>query len=75
MRIVFVLMIAFVLGVNYCVLYRLWHLMPAYPFSKIMLICAAIVVVSPFISLGLGSYFPSSITAFMHKVGKARLIF
>ena len=68
-------MLVAILGANFYVFFRLWHLIPIYPASRIILVSIAVFLVfSPFISLGLGDRFPVSISSFMYRVGTSWLI-
>ena len=63
-------MLVVMIGANYYVFYRLWHLMPAFPASKVILACIAFfLILLPIVSIGMGYRFPFSIASFMYKVG------
>ena len=73
--ILFLSMLVVMIGANFYVFYRLWHLIPAFPASKIILTCIAVLLLSLLlISMGFGSNFPYSISSFMYRVGTSWII-
>lgn len=71
----FLLMIAVMLGGHYYVFYRIWQMMPPTMIGRIVLVVVGLlVVVSPFVSIGLGDSFPTPVTSLMYKVGTSWLI-
>jgi len=72
---VFFTMFAIILGANFYVFFRLWHLIPVFPSGRIILVSVAIFMVSaPFISIGLGDRFPFSVSSVMYRVGTSWII-
>ncbi|MCL2502748.1 MAG: metallophosphoesterase [Bacteroidales bacterium] len=64
-----------IFGLNFYIFFRLWHLIPVFPAGRVILVGVAVfLVVSPFISLGLGSRFPFSVSSCMYRVGTSWLI-
>jgi predicted MPP superfamily phosphohydrolase len=63
-------MIAVILGGNFYVFYRLWHMMPPITTGRIILFAFAVIVItSPFISILLDDHLPTSLTAMLYKIG------
>ena len=63
-------MLAVMLGANYYIFFRLWHLIPTFPASRILLACIAVfLAVAPFLSMGFGDRFPYHVSSFMYHVG------
>ena len=63
------------LGAHYYIFFRLWHLIPAFPASRIILVSVAVLlIVLPFIALGFGDHFPFQVSSFMYRVGTSWLI-
>ena len=68
-------MLAVLIGANFYIFFRLWHLIPLFPASRPLLIGVAILlVILPFVSMGLGPLFPYSISSLMYRVGTSWLI-
>ena len=68
-------MLVVVSGASFYVFYRFWYLIPPSTISRAILICVTVfLVVSPFISLGLGTRFPFPVTSFLYQVGTSWLI-
>ena len=58
------------LGANFYIFFRLWHLIPPFPANKIILVSVAVIMLAlPFITLGLGNHFPLPVTSIMYRVG------
>lgn len=63
------------LGANFYIFFRLWHLIPVFPAGRTILVCIAVFLfVLPFISLGLGDRFPFTVSSFMYRVSTSWLI-
>ena len=68
--ILFLSMLVVMIGANFYVFYRLWHIIPPFPASKIILTCIAVFLLSTlFISIGLGRSLPYLLSSFMYRVG------
>jgi len=69
------LMISVILGGNFYVFYRIWQMMPPTHIGRILLIVfAVLMIIFPIVSSVIGDSFPTSVTAFMYKVGTSWLI-
>jgi len=65
-----IVMLAVILGANFYVFYRLWHLIPAIPFIRPLLVVFAVIAVgSMFAALMLGNKLPSAVTSFLYTLG------
>ena len=63
------------LGANFYIFFRLWHLIPVFPAGRIILVCVAVVLfVLPFISLALSDHFPFTVSSFMYRISTSWLI-
>ena len=72
-------MLVVMLGAHFYILFRLWHLISAFPAGRIIVIGFAIflvvfLIVSPIISLGFGDRFPYSVSSFLFRIGTSWLI-
>jgi len=68
-------MLAVILGGNYYVFFRLWHMMPPTVIGRVLLIClAVIVIISPVLSMGFGGALPSPLVSVMYKIGTSWII-
>ena len=68
-------MLVVIFGANFYIFFRLWHLVPLFPASRIILISAAfLLVLLPFISIGLGSRFSYTVSSWMYRIGTSWLI-
>ncbi|MCL2246287.1 MAG: metallophosphoesterase [Lentimicrobiaceae bacterium] len=68
-------MLAAILGANFYVFFRLWHLIPLFTGSRIVLVCIAVFLCSsPLMAMGLGNRFPVSVTSLLYQVGTSWLI-
>ena len=64
-----------ILGANFYVFFRLWHLIPQFPASKIILVSVAVaMVILPFITMGFGNHFPLPVASVMYRVGTSWII-
>jgi len=73
--IVILTLLVVLLGANFYIFFRLWNLIPVFPAGRILLIGIAIfLLVLPFIALGLGNYFPFTLSSFMYRVSTSWLI-
>ena len=74
--IIFILtLLVVLLGANFYIFFRLWHLIPTFPAGRTILVCVAVfLVVLPFISLALGNYFPFTVSSVMFRVSMSWLI-
>jgi len=62
-------MLLVILGMNFYVFFRLWHIMPA---GKILVVIAAVALISCFFAGMLGGYFlPSGIATIAYRIGTA----
>jgi len=63
-------MLAVILGANFYVFYRLWHIIPAGNVVRPLLVTFAVIVVFSFFS-GLigGNFLPATLTSFLYKLG------
>jgi len=72
-QIVVVLLV--LLGLNYYVFYRLWRMMPAILWGRVLLVASAVVVIlSPFVAIFLGDHLPLALASLLHTVGTAWFI-
>jgi hypothetical protein len=71
MRNIFVIFMAtLILVANIYVFYRFWQIMPSHIIGKILLgVFAVFVLVSPFIGVLAGEYFPSGFTSLLQRTG------
>ena len=67
-----------ILSANFYIFLRLWHLLPVFPASRIILVCTALFLVfSPFVSIGvisLSNRFPFSLLSLLYRVGTSWLM-
>ena len=63
-------MLAIVFGANYYIFYRLWHMIPLFTASRVILVCVAVfLIIIPFVIFVFGDRFPYSVSAFLYRVG------
>jgi predicted MPP superfamily phosphohydrolase len=77
MRFIVAVLLLFVvlLSANFYIFFRLWHLIPVFPTSRIILVSIVVLlVVLPFISLAFGERFPFWVSSFMYRVGVSWLM-
>ena len=68
-------MLVVILGANFYIFFRLWHLIPPFPASRILLVFLGILLaVLPFLSMGLGPNFPYWVSSMMYRIGCSWLI-
>ena len=68
-------MLVVIIGANFYIFFRLWHLIPLFPASRTLLVCTAILLtLLPFLSMGLGFIFPYWVSSLMYRVGTSWLI-
>ena len=69
------ILLALILSANFYVFYRLWHLIPPFPASRIALMCTAFLLIAlPFVSMLLGQHFPFPVSSLMYRVGLSWLM-
>ena len=75
--IMFIIFFSLIIGANFYIFYRLWHLLPINlnHIAKIVMICVSIFLfLSPFISMGLADRLPFQVASFLYKIGTSWLI-